>query len=209
MNSLVAAGVFALALFLCSESSVGAEPISPTGFHSKVVSIYDFEPRTLDHENLVAKSAQLDEFWTLVKANAQETLPLLRAELSDPSNSSFFFYDGAKLLLSLSSEKDDRALALRSLPKADLRSVQPTNYLLTVHWFAGNGFDTREAAFRILDFPDFKAFIPQHALTLGQNYSLIYMLFSMKGSVYVNDLADRLKSETNPQSQKSLLLALW
>ena len=38
-----------------------------------------------------------------------------------------------------------------------------------------NGFDTREAAFRVLAFPDFKAFIPQHALTLGQNYSLIYI----------------------------------
>jgi hypothetical protein len=209
MNSLIAAGALALALFLFSESSAGAEPISPTGFHSKVVSIYDFEPRTLGQESLAAKSAQLDEFWTFAKANAPETIPLLRAELSDPSNSSFFFFDGAKLLLSLSSDNGDRALALRSLPKADLRSVQPTGYLLTVHWFAQNGFDTREAAFRILDFPDFKAFIPQHALTLGQDYSLIYMLFPMKESVYVNDLALRLKSEANPQSQKSLLLALW
>jgi len=60
-----------------------------------------------------------------------------------------------------------------------------------------------------LAFPDFKAFIPQHALTLGQNYSLIYMLFPMDEALFVTDLASQLASERNVQSQKSLLLALW
>jgi hypothetical protein len=207
--SRIASCVLALASLPWRGDSVAAEPISPADFHSKVVSIYNFEPRTLSKENFPAKSAQLDEFWSFVSASALQTLPLLRAELSDPSNSSFFFYDGAKLLLSLSKEQGDQAMALRSLPKADLRSVEHTDYLTTVHWFARNGFDTRQAALRILDFPDFQAFIPQHALTLGQDYSLIYMLFPTKESVFVGDLADRLKSEAALPSQKSLLLALW
>jgi hypothetical protein len=209
MISRIAAGVLALASFLWSEGSVAAETISPADFHSKVVSIYNFEPRTLGKANFPAKSAQLDEFWAFVKVNAPQALPLLRAELSDPSNSSFFFYDGAKLLLSLSKDKGDQAIALRSLPRADLRSVDHTDYLTTVHWFARNGFDTRQAALRILDFPDFHAFIPQHALTLGQDYSLIYMLFPTRESVFVGDLAERLKGEAALPSQRSLLLALW
>jgi len=36
--------------------------------------------------------------------------------------------------------------------------------------------DTTAAAFQILEQPDFKVFIPQHLLMLGQNYILIYML---------------------------------
>lgn len=203
--------VFALAVvaLLVNRISIAAEPISAAAFHSKVVSIYSFEPHTLGKENFPVKSAELDEFWSFVKANTRETLPLLRSELSSPSHSSFFFYDGAKLLLSLSESKEDRALALRSLPKANLQDVEHSDYLMTVHWFAQNGFDTREAALRILAFPDFKAFIPQHALTLAQNYSLIYMLFPMPETSFVGDLAQRLERETDAQAQKSLLLSLW
>ena len=188
MISRIAAVVLALASFLWNEASAAAETISPADFHSKVVSLYNFEPRALGTADVPVKSAQLDEFWSFVKVNAPQALPLLRAELSDPSNSSFFFYDGAKLLLSLSKDKSDQSIVLRSLPKADLRSVDHTDYLITVHWFARNGFDTRQAALRILDFPDFEAFIPLHALRLGQNYSLIYMLFPTKESVFVGDL---------------------
>lgn len=189
--------------------SADADALSSATFHSKVVALYSFEPHTLGSANFPAKSAELDQFWSFVGAHAREALPLLRQELANPSNSSFFFYDGAKLLLSLSDDKADRALALRSLPKADLRGVQHNDYLTTVHWFAQNGFDTRQAAFRVLAFPDFKAFIPQHALTLGQNYSLIYMLFPMPETTFVDDLAKQLEAATDPTSQKSLLLALW
>jgi len=186
-----------------------AGAVSASEFHSKVIEVYSFEPHKLKEAEMKAKSDQLDRFWTLVKADSQNTLPLLRRELEDISNSAFFFYDGSKLLLSLSKDRSDQALALRSIPKADLQGIQHTDYLRTVHWFASNRFDTREAAFRILAFPDFKAFIPQHALTLGQNYSLIYMLFPMDEALFVTDLASQLASERNVQSQKSLLLALW
>jgi hypothetical protein len=201
--------VLAIAILSFGSSRVSAASISAATFHSKVVSIYTFEPHSIGSAKFAAKSAELDEFWSFVKANAGEALPLLRSELADSANSRFFFYDGAKLLLSLSESNADRALALRSLPKADLRDVDHADYLTTVHWFAQNGFDTREAALRILAFPDFKAFIPQHALTLGQNYSLVYMLFPMRETSFVSDLIERLKIEMNPQAQKSLLLALW
>ena len=194
--------------FAIAANAIGT-PISESDFHSKVVAIYSFEPHKLKEDEMKIKSGQLDEFWSSVKADTTSNLPLLRKELSNPSNSAYFFYDGSKLLLSLSTEKDDQALALRSIPKADLTGLQPTDYLRTVHWFAQNGFDVREAAFRILAYPNFKAFIVQHALTLGQNYSLIYMLFPMDESVFLTDLASRLVAENNVQSQKSLILALW
>jgi hypothetical protein len=186
-----------------------SEPISEPDFHKKVAAIYSFEPQKLQDVEMKAKSEQLDLFWSAAKADPSHTLPLLRKELADPLQSAFFFYDGSKLLLSLSKDKADLALALRSIAKADLQGIQHSDYLQTVKWFANNGFDTREAAFRVLGFPDFKAFIPQHALTLGQNYSLIYMLFPMKESLFANDLANRLAAEGKVQSQKSLLLALW
>ena len=197
------------ALLLIAAVPAIADPISQPDFHSKVVELYSFEPHKLASAEMQAKSGQLDQFWAMVKADPPNTLPLLRRELETPSNSAFFFYDGSKLLLALSTDRSDQALALRSIAKADLRGVQRSDYLNTVHWIASKGFDTREAAFRILAFPDFKAFIPQHALTLGQDYSLICMLFPMDETRFVSDLATALSAERSPQTQKSLLLALW
>lgn len=201
--------LLALVLSWVVVSHAVAESTSEIDFHSKVVTIYSFEPHKLNKAEMKAKSDQLDQFWSYVKADPKSNLPFLRKELADPSNAAFFYYDGSKLLLSLSKDRSDQALALRSIPKADLRGVDLTNYLKTVHWFAQNEFDTREAAFRILAFPEFKAFIPQHFLTLGQNYSLIYMLFPMDESIFLKDLAGRLSVESDAQSLKSVILALW
>lgn len=201
---------FALAaLSLLASTLALAAPDSQTQFHSKVVALYSFEPHKLNRNEMKAKSDQLDQFWSAAKADPANTLPLLRRELAGSSNSAFFSYDGSKLLLSLSEDRADQLLALRSMPKVDLTGIQHDDYLRTIKWFANNGLDTREAAFRILAFPDFKAFIPQHALTLGQNYSLIYMLFPLDESVFSEDLAKRLLVERNTQALKSLLLALW
>jgi hypothetical protein len=196
-----------IASFVVVDSTIAAS--RETDFHSRVVEIYSFQPHKLTDSELQTKSKQLDPFWSSVKADLNRNLPLLRAELANPANPTFFFYDGSKLLFSLSKDKADQALVLRSILKADLRDIQSSDYLTTVHWFASNGFDTRETAFRILAFPDFTAIVPQHALTLGQDFSLIYMLFPMDNTIYVTDLANRLAAETRPKSQNSLLLALW
>ena len=180
-----------------------------SAFHAKVVALYSFEPHKLTSAQIEAKSRALDGFWEEVKANPKRYLPFLRNELRDAGSSAFFSYDGSKLLLAVSKERDDRALALGAIPRADLRGVQHTDYLRTVHWFAANGFDTTKAAMRVLDYPDFKAFIVQHALTLGQNYSLICMLFPMPEANFTGALIERLNTEDKLESQKSILLALW
>ena len=205
--------LFALAVFTAVLLVGRTEAQSPQGdataFHSKVASLYSFEPHKLTSQQIEAKSKVLDDFWSEVKADPKRYLPLLRNELRDERNSAFFSYDGSKLLLAISEDRNDRAVALEAIPRADLQGVQHTDYLRTVHWFARSGFHTTKAALRILDYPDFKAFIVQHALTLGQNYSLIYMLFPMRDSDFVPALIDRLNTETSVVSQKSILLALW
>jgi hypothetical protein len=208
---MVAIRTFALFLMLCllGAGSAAADPISKAEFHAKVVDLYSFEPHKLDRAAMQAKSAQLDQFWTMVKADPATTLPQLRSELETPSNSAFFFYDGSKLLLALSTDRSDEAIALRTIAKADLKGIQPTDYVRTVHRLAGTGLDAREAAFRILPFPDLKVFIPQHALTLGQNFALICMLFPMDEQLFVPDVIKRLGRESDLSTQKTLLMALW
>jgi hypothetical protein len=202
-------GLAVVAAIALAGVATAQSPSDAQAFHAKVVSLYSFEPHKLTSQQIDAKSKVLDDFWAEVKADPKRYVPLLRNELRDASNSAFFAYDGSKLLLAVSQDRNDQALALEAIPRADLQGVQHTDYLRTVHWFARNGFNTTKAALRVLDYPDFKAFIVQHALTLGQDYSLIYMLFPMPDSNYVQALVDRLDIEDKLASQKSILLALW
>lgn len=178
-------------------------------FRNMVNELYDYDPCMLSKEEGKDKSQALDVFWAYVGEDAQQRLPLLRFELRNPANAPFFFYDASKLLLSLSEDPRDRQLALDSLPKADLRCVLNADYLRTIHWLATLGYDTTSAALRILKYPDFKAYIPQHAVTLGQDYSFIYMLFPMEEHQYLDALAQRLAVEEDITAAKSLILALW
>ena len=178
-------------------------------FHAEILKTYGFQPHTLSQKEIEAKSNDLDQFWNKVKDRKEQYLPLLRAELQAPSNPPFFYYDCSKLLLSLSENIDDRKIALKAIPKVDLLDVQYDDYLRTIHMLARNELDTSDAALRILDYPQFKAIIPQHALTLGQDFSLIYMLIPTKEEYYLQKLIKRLSEEKNIGSQKSIIQMLW
>jgi hypothetical protein len=71
------------------------------------------------------------------------------------------------------------------------------------------GVDTTDAAFHILDDPKFKAFIPQHALTLGQDFCLILTLFPTDSAHWLKRAIKRLETEPDPEAQKSLVYLLW
>lgn len=178
-------------------------------FHAEILKTYGFQPHTLSQKEIEAKSSDLDQFWNKVKDRKEQYLPLLRAELQAPSNPSFFYYDCSKLLLSLSENIEDRKIALKVIPKVDLLDVQHDDYLRTIHMLARNELDSSDAALRILDYPQFKAIIPQHALTLGQDFSLIYMLIPTKEEYYLQKLIKRLSVEKNITSQKSIIQMLW
>lgn len=203
------AATLILSLFVvhCGPSSAASPDLLE--FRLRINRLYDFDAQKLNAEQFDEKLDKLDVFWKDVERDSSRLLPLLRAALSNPDNPPLFFYDGSHLLLSLSEQKEDRLLALRVMPKVDLARIQQDAYLRDMHWFACLGFDSTQAALRILDFPSFKAFIPQHYMELEQDYALIYSLFPMEESKYVDALAARLDVEMNEISQKSAILALY
>jgi hypothetical protein len=112
-------------------------------------------------------------------------------------------------LLSLSDTPADRKIALAAMAHCDLRDVQAKDYFLQVHRMATLNEDTTGAAFHVLEQPKLTVFIPQHVLTLGQSYVLIYLLLPTDQDYWLQPAMDRLKTERDETSQKSLLLLLW
>ncbi|HEX4321338.1 MAG TPA: hypothetical protein VHZ52_10570 [Acidobacteriaceae bacterium] len=177
--------------------------------HDKIQQTYSFEPHALSHAEQQAKSAVLDKFWSEAKAQRAEYIQPLRAELADFHNPPFFLYDGSMLLQSLSDTHEDRQIELAAMAHCDLRDVQQREYFLQVHKLATLGEDTTAAALHVLEDPNFKVFIPQHALTLGQDFVLIYLLLPTDQHFWEEATIHRVAVEKDPTAQKSLLTLLW
>ena len=119
-----------------------------------------------------AKSNILDQFWTQAKSNPAVSVPASQQELADFSNPPFFLYDGSMLLLAMSDTPADRKIALAAIAHCDLSDAQSNDYFYQVHRLAALNQNTTAAAFHVLEDPKYQVFIPQHVLTLGQNYVL-------------------------------------
>ncbi len=140
----------------------GSQATRNTGdLHGEIQSIYNFQPHTLNAAQIAQKSTVLDQFWT--KANTQRDAYTagLRRELADFSNPPFFFFDGSKLLMSLSDDPGDRKIILSAVTHADLRDLQFRDYFLLVQSMAAQGEDTTSAALHILAQTKFQVFIPR------------------------------------------------
>lgn len=177
--------------------------------HNEVRLIYDFHPHLLTQQQIQSKSGALDQFWAKAKSQQSTYVPALQRELGDFTNPPFFLYDGAKLLLSLSDSPVNRKAAIAAFAHCDLVDLQETDYFYEVHRLAALNEDTTPAAFHILADLKFSAFIPQHVLTLGQDYALIYMLLPADPGYWLQPAIARLAIEVDPIAQKSLLLLLW
>jgi hypothetical protein len=192
--------------FLLASAIVSAQPPQ---IHDQIQQVYSFQPHLLTDQQIEQKSRILDEFWKKAKAQSAIYVPSLRQELANFGNPSFFLYDGSMLLLSLSDKKEDRKVVLSAIAHCDIGDVQANDYFKQVHRLAAMDEDVTLAAFHILDSPKFKVFIPQHALTLGQDYALVYLLLPTDEQYWMNAALQRLGTEQDLTAQKSLLLLLW
>ena len=199
-----------LILLLLPVVTAASQASSSRGFlHAEIQKVYDFQPHTLNSAQIAQKSDLLDQFWTKAKSQRDVYVPELRSELADFSNPIFFLFDGSQLLLSLSDTPADRKIVLSAIGHTDLRDLQSKDYFLLVQRTAAQGENTTAAAFHILAEPKFQVFIPQHSLTLAQDYCLVYMLLPTKQDFWVQPAIERLRTETDVTAQKSLLLLLW
>jgi hypothetical protein len=196
---------FLIPLLLMTSSAAGQS----ASIHQQIQQTYNFQPHLLNKQQIDQESVVLDQFWTKAKTEQSQYVPGLRQELADFKNPPFFLYDGSTLLLSLSDTRADRKIALAAMANCDLRDVQAKDYFLRVHRMATLNEDTTTAAFHVLEQPKFTVFIPQHVLTLGQDYVLIYLLLPTDMNYWLQPAINRLKTESDQTAQKSLLLLLW
>lgn len=211
MSMALQLAVAAFALCGSLLAAAAAQSISTQAeMHARVQSLYNFSPSKVTSEQRESKSAEMDGFWNEVKGRKDVELPLLRNELRDDTNSSFFFADGSGLLLSLSQSPNDQKLVAACLVQVDFDDFQSRQYLYEVHSLATKGIDVTPAALHMLDDPKFEVYLPEHgAYRLDQAACLLEALLPLPENVWLPAAMRRLKSERDETALKSLLLLLY
>lgn len=184
-------------------------PDRPETFHRWIVENYAFSPHSLNKTEISEKSKLLDAIWETVKTQKDALLPLLRDELRSTDQSKFFYYDGSSLLLSLSKSKEDQQLAAIAIARCDVRDVQYDSYFYTVRSLTMAGVDAIDAALNVLTEDGFTVIVPAHALTLGADYALIFMLNGSDPKVYVPKLITAFETNPREKAKSAALTALW
>ena len=187
--------------------TVAAAVEGPT--RDELKAVYNYHPHLLPMEEVKKRSYTLDALWKKAEADEDSYIQLLRTELQKPDHVPFFYFDAGSLLMHLSDASSDKKLFLSSLRHVDFRDIQNTAYLRTVHKLALDGYDTSDAAFNILKYPEFEAYAPIHSLTIGQEYSLMLMLFPLDEKLFVKKAISALAQEKKQRSLRSLMVVLF
>jgi hypothetical protein len=171
--------------------------------------VYSFTPHQLTNEQQVAEGKVLDRLWTEAAQQPDRYLPALRAELAADRQLPFFYFDAGSLLVKVSRDPADHAIALAALARTDLRDISQLSYVRAVNGFARDGLDTSAAAFKILSDPAFTAYVPAHALELHHGDSLRFMLLPSASAAIGAAVVARYPSETTEAAKKALLLVAF
>lgn len=175
----------------------------------EIESLYKFHPQVFNEEELTVISDKLDFFWSKVENNKDKLLPWLRYALLNIKDYEFFLFDGSMLLLSLSQEKYDHYIAIKSMAKTDIKDLQIPEYLKIVWELGCKGYDISEPIYNTLKYTEITAFFPQHFLTLNHEDIMTFLVFSQENTQNtIYGLNSILIKETKPEIIKSILYLL-
>ncbi len=175
---------------------------------TEIDGLYNFAPHKLSRDEQKDKLPALDDFWEKVKKDTSRHLASLREALLSEGRSPYFYYDGAKLLLSISRSEADQLVALSAIEKCDLKDIEGSDYVRTINWIAGNRLNVTRAALKILEEEKFSAFIPQHALTLPKEYCLMFLMLPMHHDQYFEELKHSFSTLKYKNSRTAALTVL-
>jgi hypothetical protein len=140
---------------------------------------YGFRPTQLDEEGRKKKSAQMDEFWNLVKGQGNNGVTCLQDLLATEKGDGFFLFDGSSLLYTLDHSEASTRVILAALDRADLDEIDLGGYLQLLLQLSKSGIDIGPLAARYLERPNVTAIVPQHAMTVDRDIGALLLYGSM------------------------------
>ncbi len=199
--------IFWILLSLSSLVSIKAKDKNEI-FPEAVRQTFNFDPQILTREEARRKAVEIEQFIKVIQSDPETYLPLLREELKKDPGGNSFSKVGSLILMSLSDSKEDLQLILDTIRRCDFRGTDRSVYFHMVHYIGRQGLNTWPAIERILEDPEFVAFIADGYPPLDRTSSVVLCLLVLDENQYLDRVIQRLETEVDPQIIKILLTAL-
>jgi hypothetical protein len=182
---------------------------SCAGFQQTVKSTYNFKPSRLTEAERNSKSATMDRFWNMVKADPKRLLPCLSAALQDTSADKWFRFDASNLLVGLDPSPASKAIQLRSYADVDLDDVDLRIWVGVLAARGFEGLDVSEPGNRWLSYPKAEYYLPEHgADEVDVSRGALFIFGSMDESQATPALIKILSQPNHPGREHALWILM-
>jgi hypothetical protein len=203
--------IFGMALFLwlLLPAVFAQDNDACSSFRQAIESTYNFKPSKLTNSEQAIKSAAMDRFWQMTKADAGRLLPCLRVALQDRNADKWFRFDASSLLVEIDPSPASKAVQVSSYTYADLDDVDLRTWVRVLASLGVEGFDVSEAGSRWLDYPKASYFLPEHGAYEVETFQGALFLFgSMDESQATPALLKILAQASHPHREFALELLM-
>jgi hypothetical protein len=123
---------------------------------------YGFHPSKLSAAEQKTKSAQLDHFGDLVKAEGPNGLECLARLIADEKSDTYFLFDAASILVTLDKSGGSDTAIVSGLSRTDLADVDPAGFIEVALQVSKRGADIGPAAHNYMNAKDVTTYLPAH-----------------------------------------------
>ncbi len=152
---------FLFALALSAATAPASTPCA--AFNATLKSTYGFHPSKLSKAESAAKSKEMDAIWKAVEQDPSTLAPCLKEALAQPTEDTWFVFDGSQLLVSVDDSREAKLRLLDALGRVSLDDVNLRSWVAQVSVMGLEGFDTSALGSRWLVYPNASYFLPEHA----------------------------------------------
>jgi hypothetical protein len=174
-------------------------------FHNLIRTTYDFKPSKLPPPELDRKSAEMDNIWDLVAANAK-LVPCLRKALAERNADPWFLFDSSMLLVRLDPSPESWKIQVRGLIAVDLDDVNLGTWVAAVAARAIDGLDVSEAGAHWLSYDGAQYPVPEPGMSVDAAMGALFIYGSIDETIATPALRKVVQDGSHPRRDVALAI---
>ncbi|HXH40688.1 MAG TPA: hypothetical protein VNN08_18800 [Thermoanaerobaculia bacterium] len=152
-----------------------ATSASCAAFNARLHSTYGFHPSKLSKAESSAKSEAMDGIWKAVEGNPATLAPCLKEALAQPTEDTWFLYDGSQLLVKVDHSSEAKLRLLDAIGRVSLDDVDLRSWVAEASAAGLEGLDTSELGRRWLSYPEASYYLPEHAYHVDRGNGALFI----------------------------------
>jgi hypothetical protein len=193
------------ALLPLAAAATPATPASCAAFNARLHSTYGFRPSKLDKASSEAKSKEMDAVWKDVENDPGTLVPCLKAALAQPTEDTWFLFDGSQLLVSVDHSPEAKRMLMEALGRVSLDDVNLRTWVGQVSAMGLEGFDTSALGRRWIAYPKARYFLAEHSYEVDRENGAMFLFGTMEERFATPALIELSRTSTGATKE----IAVW